>query len=71
MSDTSPFIRVHVNIDLPAASIQAVVAHSKRANADHPQGPSRLDSADALSALISKFLHEQGFADYAMNPDNY
>ena len=71
MTDDTPTVRVHVNIELSAASLQAVVANSKKKAGRDEQGRYRVDTADALSALISTFLRENGFEDFAQDIDNY
>ena len=71
MTDDTPTVRVHVNIELSAASLQAVVANSKKKAGRDKQGRYRVDTADALSALISTFLQEKGFEAFAQDIDNY
>ena len=51
MSESSPSVKVHVNIELSAASLQAVVAHSKKKAGKDENGRYRVDTADALAAL--------------------
>jgi len=68
MSESSPLVNVHVNIEISAASLQAVVANAKRmAGADGRVG----HRADALAALISRFLQEKDFLAFARDMDNY
>lgn len=71
MSESSPLIRVHVNIELSAASLQAVVANSKMKAGTDEKGRYRVDTADALAALISTFLREKGFEAFVRDVDNY
>ena len=71
MSESSPLIRVHVNIELSAASLQAVVANSKMKPGTDEKGRYRVDTADALAALISTFLREKGFDAFARDVENY
>ena len=71
MTDDTPTVRVHVNVELSAASLQAVVANSKKKAGRDEQGRYRVDTADALSALISTFLRENGFEAFAQDIDNY
>jgi len=71
MSESSSLIRVHVNIELSAASLQAVVANSKMKTGTDEKGRYRVDTADALAALISTFLREKGFDAFARDVDNY
>jgi hypothetical protein len=71
MSDSSQLVRVHVNIDISAAALQAVVANSKQKAGMDAKGRYRVDTADALADLISKFLNEKGFDQFAREIDNY
>ncbi len=71
MSPDSPSVRVHVNIEIPATSLQAVVANVKKKAAADEKGRYRVDTADALSALISTFLREKGFDAFARDADNF
>ncbi len=71
MSQSSPLVRVHVNIELSTASLQAVVANSKKKAGKDGRGRYRVDTADALASLISKFIQEKGFDEFAQDVDNY
>ncbi len=71
MSENSPLVRVHVNIELSATSLQAVVANSKKKVGRDELGRYRVDTADALAALISKFLQEKDFDGFTRDMDNY
>lgn len=71
MPENIPLVRVHVNIELSAVSLQAVVANSKKKTGADERGRYRVDTADALSDVISKFLQENGFDKFAQDIDNY
>ena len=71
MSDDSPMVNVHVNIDVPAACLQAVVSNWKKKSAQAGQGRQHFDTADALAALITRFLLEKNFEAYTRDEDNY
>jgi hypothetical protein len=71
MSESSPLVRVHVNIELSAASLQSVVANSKKKAGTDERGRYRVDTADVLSAMISKFLLEKDFEAFSQDLDNY
>jgi hypothetical protein len=71
MAESSPSVKVHVNIEISAASLQAVVANAKRLAGADEQGRYRVDTADALAALISRFLREKDFLAFARDVDNY
>lgn len=71
MSENSPLVRVHVNIELSAASLQAVVANTKKKAGTDEKGHYRVDTADALSELISRFLQEKDFDAFSKDENNY
>lgn len=71
MSENNQLVRVHVNIEISAAALQAVVANSKKMVGKDEKGHYRVDTADALATLISKFLHEKEFDQFAANIGNY
>lgn len=71
MSENSQMIRVHVNIELSAAALKAVVANSKKKAGADGNGHFRVDTADALAALISRFLREREFDRFAEDMANY
>ncbi len=71
MSESSPLVRVHINIELSTTALQAVVANSKKKVGPDEQGRYRVDTADTLAALISKFLQEKGFDEFARDTANY
>lgn len=71
MSEHRPSVRVHVNIELSAASVRAVVANSKKKAGADPKSGHRMDTADALAALISKFLVEKDFDAFVRDMDHY
>lgn len=71
MTDNPPQVRVHVNIELAATSLQTVVSNSKKNAGKDEQGRYRVDTADILSDLITKFLHEKNFDAFVQNENNY
>jgi hypothetical protein len=71
MPENEQLVRVHVNIEISAAALKAVVAHSKQKAGTDDSGHYRVDTADALAALISKFLQNKNFDQFAADIDNY
>lgn len=71
MSQENPTVRVHVNIELSASSLEAAVANVKKKTTPDAQGRYRVDTADALGDLISLFLREKHFDEFAKNEENY
>lgn len=71
MPESSPLVRVHVNIELSAASLQAVVANTKKNAGTDEHGRYQVDTADSLAALISKFLQKKDFEEFSKDIANY
>ena len=72
MPDTrSERLIVHVNVEISAAALQAIVANAKRMAAKDADGICRVDTADQLSIMISRFLDEKDFDNYVLDFDNY
>lgn len=68
---SSEKLAVHVNIQISADALQAVVANAKLIAAKDSDGVCRVDPADQLSLMISRFLDEMDFDKYVMNLENY
>lgn len=71
MSTNAPMVKVHVNIELSAASLQAVVANAKKKVGKDEQGRYRVDTADVLSDLITNFLQKKNFDEFTQDENNY
>ena len=71
MSENNALVRVHVNIEISASALQSVVANYKQKAAADTTGRYKGDTADALAALISRFLREKDFDRFAEDIDNY
>jgi hypothetical protein len=72
MPDTSnDKLAVHVNVNISADALQAIVANAKLIAAKDADGMCRVDPADQLSIMISRFLDEKDFDKYVMDLENY
>jgi len=71
MSENTPMVNVHVNINVPASCLQAVVSNWKKKSAEAGQDRQQLDTADTLAELISRFLLEKNFEAYTRDESNY
>ncbi|VFQ45933.1 hypothetical protein [Desulfoluna butyratoxydans] len=71
MSDREDLLRINANISITTATLQAIVANVKRKTGKDERGIYRVDTADAVSDMITKFLIEQDFESYAMDEANY
>ncbi len=63
-------IKVHVNVEITATVLQAIVKNAKALTGQDEKGVYHVDTADMLSRMISKFLINNDFEYYAKNIDN-
>lgn len=61
---------VNVNVEIPATALQAIVANAKKIAGRDQKGIYRVDTADKVSQVISKFLLETDFETYANDIQN-
>jgi hypothetical protein len=66
-----PTVLVHVNVEIAAAALQAVVHNAKQVAGRDDKGHYRVDTADTVAELITRFLAEKDFTAFARNIDNY
>lgn len=71
MSDRDDLILINANVSITVETLQAIVANVKRKTGKDEKGIYRVDTADAVSDMITQFLLDHDFESYAMNPDNY
>lgn len=64
-------LSVHVNIQISANALQAIVANAKRTATKSPDGTYRVDTADYVGTMVSRFLAERDFDSFVMDVDNY
>ena len=64
-------MRINVNVEITPESLQAVVRNAKSIVGKDQRGVYRVDTADLVSEMISKFLIEKNFEDYASDTGNY
>ena len=71
MQNQADILAVHVNVDLPARALKAIVENAKSLAGKDSQGRPLVDTAGAVSMMITKFLAEKDFEAYVLDPDNY
>ena len=71
MNEPKEIITVHVNIDLTAAALQAIVENAKKIAGRDAKGVYRVDTAEWVNNMVSRFLMENDFESYAKNFENY
>ena len=71
MSIDKDLITVHVNVDIPTAALQSIVANIKAVVGVNEKGHYQVDTAEAVGKLIGKFIDEHEFDAYAADPAHY
>jgi hypothetical protein len=64
-------VLVHVNLEIAAAALQAVVQNAKQTTGRDEKGHYRVDTADKVAEMIARFLAEKNFTAYANDIENY
>ena len=71
MSDQNNLILVNANVNITVKSLQTIVSNAKKASGKDQKGIYRVDTADKVSDMISKFLLEHDFETYVDDINNY
>jgi hypothetical protein len=64
-------LMIRANIEMTASSLQAIVQNAKKVYGPNEKGGYRVDTADKVSEMISRFLLENDFESFVKNVDNY
>ncbi|MEJ2037809.1 MAG: hypothetical protein P8X55_02600 [Desulfosarcinaceae bacterium] len=62
--NSSERLRVNVTVEISAASLQAVVAYAKKLAGKDASGVYRIDTADKVGEMVTRFLDEKDFEAY-------
>jgi 16S rRNA G966 N2-methylase RsmD len=71
MTESRDMITVHVNVEITTASLQTIVENVKQLAGRDENGVYRVDTADKVSEMISRFLFDNDFEGYVKNIKNY
>ena len=71
MSEAQNTIIVRANVEMTTASLQAIVANAKQVSGPDEKGVYRVDTAEWVNNMVSRFLMENDFESYAKNFENY
>ncbi len=71
MSESKDTMVVRANVEMTTASLQAIVENSKKVAGRDEKGRYRVDTADKVSEMISRFLLENDFESFVKNIENY
>ena len=71
MSEAIDTIEIHTNVIMTTQSLKAIVENSKKTSERNEKGYYKLDTADAVGKMISRFLLERDFESFAEDQNNY
>ena len=71
MTTSNDTIEVHANIVMTTDSLKAIVDFTKKMAGMNENGHYRVDTADAVSGMVSRFLLEMDFESFVKNEKNY
>jgi len=71
MAGRKEMITVNVNVDLSAGALEAIVGNAKKLAGRNEKGHYKVDTADKVSEMISRFLLENDFERFTGNIENY
>jgi len=71
MDKSKETIKVNVNVEITPVSLQAIVENAKVIAGKDQRGVYRVDTADKVSEMITKFLLEKDFESFALNINNF
>ena len=71
MTESKDMITVHVNVDITSASLQTIVENVKQLAGRDEKGVYRVDTADKVSEMISRFLRDKDFEGYVKRIEHY
>ena len=62
---------INVNLEIPGRTLETIVQTARTLCGPDSKGHFRIDTADLVSHLISRFLVDGGFGDYVAEIRNY
>ena len=64
-------IEIHTNVIMTTESLKAIVQNTKKLIQPDEKGHYKVDTADAVGKMISRFLLENDFERFAKDEGNY
>jgi len=71
MPEKKDTLMVRTNVEMTAASLEAIVENAKKLSGPDEKGVYRVDTAEKVNEMISRFLLENDFESFVKNIDNY
>ena len=70
MADTKNTVVVNANVEISVVSLKSIVENAKKIVGRDSKGYYRVDTAEKVSRVISRFLSENDFESYAKDIKN-
>ena len=64
-------LAVNVVIELTPGALQAIVDNAKRLAGRNEKGHYKVDTADKVGEMVSRFLAQKNFEGFVNDPENY
>jgi len=71
MPEKKDTLMVRTNVEMTAASLEAIVENAKKLSGPDEKGVYRVDTAEKVNEMISRFLLENDFESFVKNIHNY
>ena len=71
MTGQKEMITVNVNVDITAGALETIVDNAKKLAGRNEKGHYKIDTADKVSEMISRFLLEHDFEHFTRDIENY
>jgi hypothetical protein len=71
MPESNNLIRINATVEITVKSLQTIVENAKKITGKDKKGIYRVDTADKVSDMISKFLQENDFENYVTDLNHY
>jgi hypothetical protein len=71
MPEKKDTLMLRANVEMTAASLEAIVENAKKLSGPDEKGVYRVDTAEKVNEMISRFLLENDFESFVKNIDNY
>lgn len=71
MADPKELLEVHVNVEIPASALTAIVENAKQIAGTDDSGKYRIDTAAKVGEMISRFLAEYDFEGFVRDINNF
>jgi hypothetical protein len=71
MNESKETIRINTNVEITPVSLQAIVENAKLIAGKDQRGVYRVDTADKVSEMITKFLLEKDFENFVLDINNF